>query len=296
VIIEKLERGAAVVIVRLRSMGDTVLTTPALALLRAARPDLRIYVVLERVWHRLLAGNPDVTGVLEPGAGEIRSLRPALCLNLHGGPTSAWLTASSGARWRAGFGHFRHGLVYNVRIPRAQEILNRATDAPVHTAEHLASAMFHLGVPQSEIPRARLFASPSRRARSYAVLHTGATHPSKQWLAERFAELGAWLLDTQGLEPVLVHGPEFGTLDELLSLIAGAELFVGNDSGPAHAAAAFGVPAVVIFGSSNPRVWYPWRAPHRLVESGPGGIGSVETSPVREAARTLLGARSVLPA
>jgi ADP-heptose:LPS heptosyltransferase len=296
VIIEKLERGAAVVIVRLRSMGDTVLTTPALALLRAARPDLRIYVVVEPVWRGLLTGNPDVNGVLEPRAGEIRRLEPALCLNLHGGLTSAGLTIFSGARWRAGFGHFRYGLVYNVRIPRAQEILRRPADAPVHTAEHLASAMFYLGVPPAEIPRGRLFASPGRRSRPYAVLHTGATHPSKQWPAGRFAELGAWLRDTQGLEPVLVHGPEFGTLDELLSLIAGADLFVGNDSGPAHAAAALGIPAVVIFGSSNPRVWHPWRTPHRLVESGPGGIKSVETGAVREAARSLLGARSVLPA
>jgi ADP-heptose:LPS heptosyltransferase len=296
VIIEQLERGAAVVLIRLRSMGDMVLTTPALALLRAARPDLRLYVVLEPVWRRLLAGNSDVSEVLPPRLGEVRRLRPALCLNLHGGSTSAWLTALSGARWRAGFGHFRYPFVYNVRIPRAQEILGRATDAPIHTAEHLASAMFYLGVPPAEIPRLRLFASPRPRPRPYAVLHTGAAHATKQWPGQRFAELGAWLRDTQGLEPVLVSGPEFGTLDELMSLIAGAELFVGNDSGPAHVAAAFGVPAVVIFGPSNARVWHPWRAPHRVVESAPAGIGSLDSGPVRAAVLSLLGARTVLQA
>jgi heptosyltransferase-3 len=46
--------------------------------------------------------------------------------------------------------------MYNVRIPRAQDILG--VDRHVHTAEHLASAMFYLGVPRCEIPRARLFA------------------------------------------------------------------------------------------------------------------------------------------
>ncbi len=89
----------------------------------------------------------------------LRSWRPRLCLNLHGGTRSAWLTALSGARWRAGFGHFRHQFVYNVRIPRAQQILG--VERTVHTAEHLASAMFWLGVPLTEIPRATLFAAPS---------------------------------------------------------------------------------------------------------------------------------------
>lgn len=296
-IIERLERGAAVVVIRLRSMGDTVLTTPALTLLKAARPDLCLHVVVEPPWTRLLEGNPDVSGVLAPQLREVRRLRPALCLNLHGGTTSAWLTALSGARWRAGFGHFRHRLAYNVMIPRAQEILGRATDAPVHTAEHLASAMFYLGVPTTEIPRARLYAAPSPGRRPYAVLHTGAAHVTKQWAPERFAALATWLRDSQGLEPVILRGPQDSTLAEMMSLLAGAELFVGNDSGPAHVAAAFGIPTVAIFGASNSQVWYPWRTPHHVVESGqPRSILSVEIDTVRRAAASLLGARSALRA
>ena len=141
-IVSRLTPGAAVAIVRLRSMGDTALTTPALALLQASRPDLRVFVAIERPWDQLLEANPDVAGViaLDPDAGRwraiaaVRRLGPELCLNLHGGPTSAWITALSGARWRAGFAHFAYGAVYNVRIPRAQEILGRAPGAAVHTA------------------------------------------------------------------------------------------------------------------------------------------------------------------
>ena len=317
-ILERLEPGAAVVVVRLRSMGDTVLTTPALALLKTARPDLRLYVVLESVWKRLLEGNPDISGMIEAGparapvVAEIRRLRPSLCLNLHGGATSAWLTAFSGARWRAGFGHFRRGWLYNVQIPRAQDILGRLPDAPVHTAEHLASAMFYLGIPRAEIPRARLYAEPARRPRPYAVIHTGAAYATKQWPAERFTDVAAWLRDQQGLEPVVIRGPEDCSLAEMMYLLAGAELFVGNDSGPAHVAAAFGVPAVVIFGSSNSRVWHPWRTPYQLVETAwdckpcpgdrcyafdqPRCILSVEADPVRRAVSSLLGARTVLGA
>ena len=311
-ILARLTTGAPVAVIRLRSMGDTVLTTPALSLLKAWRPDLRVFVVLERPWDRLLAGNPDVAGViLRDGKGgvwrtigEIRRLRPQLCLNLHGGSTSAWLTAFSGARWKAGFGHFAYQAAYNLRIPRAQQILGRPPQAPVHTAEHLAAAMFHLGVEAGEIPRARLFADPPPRRRPYAVLHAGAAFHTKQWPAERFAELAGWLRDTQDLEPVILAGPGELSLGEMMTLIRGAEVFVGNDSGPAHVAAAFGVPCVVIFGSSNSRVWSPWRTRCQVVETAwdckpcpgdrcyaferPHCILSVETEAVRQAVRGVL--------
>lgn len=332
-ILAGLSPGAAVTVIRLRSMGDTVLTTPALALLKGARPDLQIFVVLERPWDRLLEGNADVAGViaLDCSGGRwramaaIRRKRPQLCLNLHGGSTSAWLTALSGARWRAGFAHFGFQAVYNVRMPRAQQILGRATGAPVHTAEHMASAMFYLGVEPGEIPAARLFATARSRARPYAVLHVGAACFTKQWPPERFAGLARWLRQSQDLEPVILAGPgqghllagmkEFESFDnlslrEMMALIGGAELFVGNDSGPAHAAAAFGVPCVIIFGSSNSRVWHPWKTRYEVVETPwdckpcpgdrcyafdrPQCILSVEIDPVRQAVRGVLAARSTL--
>ncbi len=321
--IPQLPAGALVVIIRLRSLGDTVLTTPALAVLKQQRPDLRIQVVLEPPWDPLLAGNPDVAGVIRHrGAGTVAALRlrrPALCLNLHGGTTSAWLTALSGARWRAGFAHFRWGRVYNVRIPRAQQILGR--DGEVHTAEHLASAMFYLGAAPCQIPRARLYPSrpnPRSHPGPYAVLHVGAAYFTKQWAPQRFAELARWLRSEQALEPVILTGPDqplpaglgefesFGDLDldRMMALLREAKLFVGNDSGPAHVAAAFGVPSVVIFGSSNSRVWYPWRTRGEVVETAwdckpcpgdrcyafdrPQCILSVEVEAVRRAVERVL--------
>ena len=57
-----------------------------------------------------------------------------------------WLTATSGAGIKAGFAHHAYSFLYSDRIPRAQEILGE--ERPVHTAEHLASAMFWMGVPR----------------------------------------------------------------------------------------------------------------------------------------------------
>jgi heptosyltransferase-3 len=57
---------------------------------------------------------------------------------------------------------------------------------------------------------------------------------------------------------------------------------VGNDSGPAHIAAAFGIPVIAIFGASDPEIWGPWRTQSEVLTS-PGGIACVETSQVLEA-------------
>jgi ADP-heptose:LPS heptosyltransferase len=150
-VLEQLPPGARVAVIRLRSLGDCVLTTPALRLLKSARPDLSVAVVVEDRFRAVFSGNPDVERTLPPSIRDLRTFRPDLCLNLHGGTRSARLTALSGAGWRAGFEHFPNRFLYNVRIPKAQEILG--VHRKVHTAEHLASAMFFLGVPAGEIPR-----------------------------------------------------------------------------------------------------------------------------------------------
>ena len=95
-------------------------------------------------------------------------------------------------------------------------------------------------------------------------------------------------LKQSGLEPVFIGGggDDFSPfrafravagapLSEIKRLLAGASLFVGNDSGPAHMAAAFGVPAVVIFGASDPAIWGPWRT-----------VSEVVTAPSRRGARS----------
>jgi ADP-heptose:LPS heptosyltransferase len=76
------------------------------------------------------------------------------------------------------------------------------------------------------------------------------------------------------MEPVFIAGPgedlapfhphrtiAGAPLSEIKRLIANASLFVGNDSGPAHIAAAFGLPVIVLFGPSAVDTWRPWKTP-----------------------------------
>jgi ADP-heptose:LPS heptosyltransferase len=238
-----------------------------------------------------------VTEILPPSKKRVIGFRPQLTLNLHGGTRSATLTGLSLAPLRAGFGHFRQSWVYNVKIPRAQQILGE--ERTVHTAEHVASAMFYLGVPRVDIPRACLFASRPEPG-AYAVVHPLASAPEKAWPADRFAVAGRALRES-GLEPVFIGGAgedlsafaEFrvlagAPLSEVKTLLAGASLFVGNDSGPAHMAAAFGVPVVVLYGTSDPVIWAPWRT-ENVVLAAPEGLSTISVDRVLAAVDRLRG-------
>jgi len=322
-LLPSLPAAARILVIRLRSIGDIVLLTPALHLLKEWRPDLRVSVVVESRFRELLEGNPDVEEILEAdtGAGwgkilsrartvrELRRRKFSLCVNLHGGPTSTLLAGLSGASWKAGFEHHRARALYQILIPDARIILGQPA---IHTAEHQASAFFYLGLPRRDIPRAQLFVNAAHAAwweekrssldlaapREYALLHPAALYVTKQWAPEHFARLGAYLEREARLATVFSCGPgESPALDaversagaplrrlgdaslgQFAAALAGARLFVGNDSGPAHMAAALARPSVVIFGSSSSQIWGPWPRPapfgagpqpgtHRIVQN-----------------------------
>src|SRR6516164_7272893 len=97
-----------ILFIRLRSLGDTILSTPLFAAMKEGRPDLELSVLVEEPNQEVLMGNPDIKSIfLLPSpdrrgfslqTGKVRSLariraeRFACCINLHGGTTSAWLT------------------------------------------------------------------------------------------------------------------------------------------------------------------------------------------------------------
>jgi ADP-heptose:LPS heptosyltransferase len=98
-----------------------------------------------------------------------------------------------------------------------------------------------------------------------------------------------------GTEPVFIGSPaddlspfaayrtiSGAPLREVMTLLSGAALFVGNDSGPAHMAAAFGLPSVVLFGPSDPEIWGPWRTAGEVLRD-PAGLAAVPASRVIEA-------------
>jgi heptosyltransferase-3 len=285
-LLDRLPSGSRIAVIRLRSLGDCVLTTPALALLKNHRPDLKITVIVEPRFAAIFEGNSDVVEIRKDACAA------DLALNLHGGTQSMRMTLASRAKYRVGFGHHAWSVLYTHKIPRAQEILGE--ERVVHTAEHLASAMFWLGVPISEVPRAKLFAEPPPRWDPYAIVHPFAAVANRVWPPERFVEV---IEGIRGLEPSVIAGPQDDVspfkkyrllhnqpLDHLKGIISGAAVLIGNNSGPAHIAAAFGVPAVVVFDPPSVASWSPWRAESQVLP----GLDRVTPVDVLAALRLLM--------
>ena len=290
----------SVLVVRLRSIGDTVLATPTLAALRRHLPAARIDVLLEDWVAPLLEGSKDVDRVVTvrrksqssrfAAARELRAARYDVVYNLHGGSTAALLTRATGAPHRVGYASYSYAALHNHLAPPSSALWGREK---THSAEQQLALAGWTGVPVTDRPPSRLAVTPESAARveerlraagladgtAFALLHPAAAFDTKTWAAANFARVVEHLA-ARGLASVAVAAPNESkvveelrtqsraavvsftdlSLPELSALAARASLFVGNDSGVAHMAAAVGAPSVVVFGSSNVTNWRPWTA------------------------------------
>lgn len=287
-----------VLVVRLRSIGDTVLTTPTLAALRRFLPDARIDILLEDWVAPILAGHTDIDEVVTIKRGDtmnrvraVRGLRQRnydVVFNLHGGTTATLLTRATGAPHRVGFRDYQYGFLHNHRAEPAAALWGRN---PLHSVEQQLAVVASVGVPVSEFIPTRLIvtreADASITRKLYerginadddiALLHPAAAFDTKQWATENFARVAEYLAAHKLKIVALAAKHERATLEklrtlsrvslvtfddltlpEVTALAARTRIFVGNDSGIAHIAAAVRTPSVVIFGSSNIAHWRPW--------------------------------------
>lgn len=295
-----------VLVVRLRSIGDTVLATPALFALRRFLPTAQIDILLESWVAPVLEGFREVDNVITVERGSTRSRANAarrlraerydVAYNLHGGTTATLLMRAAGAKHRVGYSSYQYRRLLNHVAPPATELWGQEK---THSVEQQLALLGWTGVPVSDRPPTRLAvteeaaASVAKRlgaarinfARPIALIHPAAAFDTKQWATSNFARV-AEDLAARGFNPVAIAAPNENqvvmelvenssarvtaftdlSLPEVTALAARSRLFVGNDSGIAHIAAAVGAPSVVIFGSSNVAHWRPWTdAPSEVV-------------------------------
>ena len=104
----------------------------------------------------------------------------------------------------------------------------------------------------------------------FAAIHPFAGGARKRWPLDRFHELAHRLALHMpvewcaGPEDELPGARRFDDLYELACWLATARIYIGNDSGPTHLAAAVGTPVMALFGPSDPAVWAP-RGPYVAV-------------------------------
>ena len=148
--------------------------------------------------------------------------------------------------------------------------------------QYVQLAMINTDAFTGDIPRLKLYIEPKEFVKPTLGINAGATYGSaKRWYPEKFAEVGAAFSERYDI--IIFGGPNevemsqeieenllsLGvrnftnlagqtTIEELCSNIAGCSLFITNDSGPMHVAAAYQVPTVAIFGPTKYKETSQW--------------------------------------
>jgi heptosyltransferase III len=126
--------------------------------------------------------------------------------------------------------------------------------------------------------------------RPTVVIHPFSGSARKNWPLDGFRELASQLPLpvewTAGPEEELAEATRFEDLGELASWMAGANLYIGNDSGITHLAVALGMRTLALFGPTSPRTWAPRGENVRVLYRQPLAALSVEC--VLKAANRLL--------
>ena len=292
-----------ILVMRLYFVGDMLLATPVLEALKTRFPEASLAVLLKKRARAVLDGNPHVDEVLEyDGAAryhwpvwrwrlatELRRRRVDLAVDLTGDLRSSWLMYAASPGFRVGFNHAGCGFLLDRRIPYV---------AAGHVTDHLLSAVESVGATSAE-PVPRLYLRDDERAAAsallagigidgapFAVLSPGANWSFRRWPGERYALLARAIRSRTGL-PSVVTGSRADAalagriveesegaarslagaagLREFAAVASLARVFVGNDSGPLHIAAAVGTPVVALFGPNTPERFAPRGSPSRVL-------------------------------
>jgi heptosyltransferase III len=295
-----------VAVLRGGALGDFVLTLPAIDALRSASPDHRLLLLAHPGFATLAApqevidhASPALAPLHVPHGVPHASVRAALArVDL----LVAYSTDTTGALLKQ-LQHWVGGrvLFWDPRPPGGGRR---------HITEHLLEPLVREGMAAgSPAPRITLSAAmttaagagPAPRPRPLVMIHPGSGSPAKCWPAARYIELADALVEA-GCEVKFVCGPPegeqglqlpghvvrpAGPLDLALQL-SQADLFVGNDSGPGHVAAAVGTSTLSLFGPTDPRIWRPRGHRTRVLVAPDGELPEMMVDCVLGAALALL--------
>jgi heptosyltransferase-1 len=280
-----------ILIVRLGSLGDLVHTLPAASALRRANPAAEIDWLVDQPHRDFLELVPVISSlvVLERrGAGgwlaamkTMRARAYDLAIDFQGLVKSAALARLSGARKVAGFSRaaLRERLAASfytdhVEVPEGSHVVRKN----LAMAAALGAATDALEFPIGEVSSQAVASFVAADARPFALINPGAAWPNKRWPPDRLGAVAAHLLDRHKLPSVVLWGPgERDAADQVVGASAGAarlapptglkdliaiarhaRLIVSGDTGPLHIASAVGVPAIALFGPTDPLRNGPW--------------------------------------
>lgn len=270
-------------LIRLSSLGDVILCTPVVKALRRSFPSASISMVVNTKFADLFKWDPDLNEVIPLKPASLRQIvgRADVAIDLHNRLKTAFIALLSGARKRIGY-EGQLSPLYTDPV----------SDEGGHIVERHVSLLRPLGIDPKPIPPVEVCVPERFKRWAWGELgkrgvpgegiriglFPGAGWPSKMWGEGRFAEVGRRAVDQLGAHILVFGGPserglaervasligrrahpfEGLNLIELAALISTCHLFVSNDTGPMHLAAAVGVPTLGLFGPGDPARFSPW--------------------------------------
>ncbi|MDH7514938.1 MAG: glycosyltransferase family 9 protein [Bacteroidota bacterium] len=280
-----------ILVIKLRAIGDILLSTIVLRNLRHAFPDARIDMLVEPPAQDIVERHPALDGVVLFAAGKdsplhvFRSLRRAhydLVFDLFCNPRSAQFTFVSGAAVRVGYPFRGRSWAYNVHVTsRADRVHNTEfnLDALSAVGIPIIDRSVTIDVPKEDSAWAQEYTAELRQNnRMLVALNPSGTWESKRWPAEYFAALVDMLTERRNARVILLWGPgeeqtarsilamthsdavvpPSTSLIRLAALLSACDAMITNDTGPMHIGAAVGIPVLGIFGPTNPLLQGPY--------------------------------------
>lgn len=279
-----------ILLIRLSSLGDIVLTSPAVRAVRQHYPDAHIAMLVGKQSADLVTENPRLDEVIQfdrnaedKSTGEmwriirlLRERRFDLAIDFQRKFRTSLLAYLSGARCRVGC-HAPKGLLCTVRAPDREN---------KHAIDRYFDLLHAVGIPASDrtlelfISEAdRAFAREALEANGASLRHRlkvglfpGAGWKLREWMPERFAAIGDLIVKRFDGQVLIFGGPaEKGLVSQVAGLMSAppvtfagglrirqfaalveqCDLFISNDTGPMHVAAAMQTPTIALFGPGN---------------------------------------------
>ena len=289
-----------VLIIKLRAIGDVLLSTPVVENFKKKYPHLEIDFLTEQFAAEVLIGNPWVTNVIlfskktQSSFELIRSVRKRkydIVIDLFGNPRTALITRFSGAKYRIGFPFRGRAYAYTDFVtPRGGE---------VHNVEFNLDVLKHFNLPiNSKKPLFPLLDADNIFADDFFVqnnlsnkkiigINASGGWYTKKWNLSSFAKLIDKISLSGDYQFVLFWGPgEYDdavviqkkvsvptylipktTLKEMGALLQRCSYLISNDSGPMHIAASLEVPTLGIYGPTSPHLQGPYGKQHMWVRN-----------------------------
>ncbi len=274
---------------KLNHLGDNVVLLPGLQALRARFPDWQLTIITtpelralytplapaERIWTEEKLRFDKCwrrPWELATWFARVRALRPDACLiSFDQANIPHLLARHSGARVRVG-GNLQHirlqgTLTHEVPMPTSTSPAEWNWELCRVLARELGGADLAALPPAPDLSHLVSPTAP-RSGRPRVVVHAGASRPFTRWPEENFAAVARRL--AADCEVIWITRPEVvapspagtravatRTLADFASLVANADLFLGNNSGPMHMANALGCPGVVVTGATG-MGWNPY--------------------------------------